>query len=408
MREHIIYIVRQRFDTTHQIKFSKIRHFSQDSNNHEIQKKCLNTILKDENTELQKFIDVSKLHRCAWCGEPNLKILFSFKLLQKQTKQTAQSVTTTYLLELCDFLYYEHDRSNYENLIIRKDDDMWGKHACFPLNNNCPRKGLNSNSIEYVQRQRGLSTEDAHSLILSRNSQPFYSHNHAQYDDYKIYQDRFRDKTEEEKQSLVDKQNFQRSLDGYIQKYGENEGRDKWLEIQKSKGLTLDKFVFMYGVDEGKRRYDDWIEKTRSQYETFVKRFGPDLAYQEWIKYKAKFSGQKFGQHYRTDRGELLRQQHEKNFYDIMKEYDLHLENYKMEINYPSSRLLTDFFFEDIGLYVEIAGLMQNHEYAEKMKFKQDNFGAIICLPYMSDMRILCKQIRKRIDDVRKNSDSID
>jgi hypothetical protein len=53
-----------------------------------------------------------------------------------------------------------------------------------------------------------------------------------------------------------------------------------------------------------------------------------------------------------------------------MKEYDLHLENYKMEINYPSSRLLTDFFFEDIGLYVEIAGLMQNHEYAEKMKFK--------------------------------------
>lgn len=42
-----------------------------------------------------------------------------------------------------------------------------------------------------------------------------------------------------------------------------------------------------------------------------------------------------------------------------MVEYDLHFENYKIEVNYPGSRYRTDFFFEDINMYIEIAGMME-------------------------------------------------
>lgn len=408
MKQYINYTVRSKLNDKIQITFQKNKkHFDQNSLNYEIQRKCLNTLLKAKNTELlSQFINLDKLHRCAWCGEYNLQIIFSFRVLSKHSKSTKTSENTDYLLELEDFFYCTHDRDNYTQMNIHDQHSNFTKFVCLPKNQSCSRSGLNPNSIEFVAKSRGVQESVANQIILKRNKQPFYRNNHVSEEDYAQYQDRFLGKSEEEKRALVDKQNHQRQLDGYIQKYGDEIGTRKWRAVQDKKVLTLEKFIFMYGQEEGPKRHNDWIAKATGSYENFVVRFGEN-AYEKWVDYLRKFQSNKFGKKSYTHKNELLRQSHERRFYDIMVEYDLHFENYKIEVNYPGSRYRTDFFFEDINMYIEIAGMMEISQYNKKMNTKKDTFGAVICGTSAVEMRLLCVEIRKRLDDVRKKFNSI-
>ena len=57
-----------------------------------------------------------------------------------------------------------------------------------------------------------------------------------------------------------------KTLEWYISSYGETEGTVRYLEVNKTKGITLPNMIKKYGEIEGKIRYDAWHEATQSRY----------------------------------------------------------------------------------------------------------------------------------------------
>ena len=62
-------------------------------------------------------------------------------------------------------------------------------------------------------------------------------------------------------------------------------------------------------------------------------------------------------------------------FYLKLKE---NIIDFIYEKNYPNSKLKFDFYLPKYDIYIEIAGLMNEKEYREKMKYKKEKFGSII------------------------------
>ena len=86
----------------------------------------------------------------------------------------------------------------------------------------CEGKKLNPNSIEFICKTRDISKEEAIQYIHARNKSPFYRDNHKTEEDYQKYQNIFlRLKDSHDLQNIIDKQNFSRSLQGYIERFGE-------------------------------------------------------------------------------------------------------------------------------------------------------------------------------------------
>ena len=57
-----------------------------------------------------------------------------------------------------------------------------------------------------------------------------------------------------------------KTLDWYIETYGEAEGASRYLEVNSRKGITIENMIKKYGALEGRIRYDAWHEATRSRY----------------------------------------------------------------------------------------------------------------------------------------------
>lgn len=272
----------------------------------------------------------------------------------------------------------------------------------------CSGKSLNANSVEFVMKSRKVSKDDAINIIHSRNRTPFYRINHQSNEEYSKQQNVFLRLTDKQKQKIVDKQNFSRSLNGYIQKYGEYTGTTKYYETQKKKGLNIDFWKNKYG-DKWNLYRNEWIDKTKQTEDNFIKRYGNDkgtklykeyknLVLKKTIESKTK-NGNMYGIIAYTDKGEILRSSHEIHFYELMKRFDLHKENYKIETNYPNSLKRCDFYFEDIDLYIEIAGMMRVNWYKESMDYKQKTFGCMIVEPH-DDMIKICKTIKEKLDAI--------
>lgn len=55
-------------------------------------------------------------------------------------------------------------------------------------------------------------------------------------------------------------------LEYFIEKYGEEEGRAKYVSVNKMKVLSYENFVRKYGKDEGERRWNAFVEDSKRQY----------------------------------------------------------------------------------------------------------------------------------------------
>jgi len=66
------------------------------------------------------------------------------------------------------------------------------------------------------------------------------------------------------------------SLDSFISRYGEDEGKRKYIEVNKLKSITINNMIRLYGENEGKRKYDEYIIKLKyaKTIEYFIKKYG--------------------------------------------------------------------------------------------------------------------------------------
>lgn len=102
-----------------------------------------------------------------------------------------------------------------------------------------------------------------------------------------------------------------------------------------------------------------------------------------------------------TPKGKLLRSNYEIEFYYQLIDIGLK-ENvdFLIENHYPNSSLKYDFYIKDIDLYVEIAGMMCNESYKEKMILKKEKFNSMIVTP--SELNKCIEIIKRKLSNVRK------
>lgn len=80
---------------------------------------------------------------------------------------------------------------------------------------------------------------------------------------------------EEKRNELIAKWSHSVSLEGMVERYGEEEGRRKHSEIQRKKANTLETFKGRYGEEEGERRYLEYVKsKDCMSEEYFKKKYG--------------------------------------------------------------------------------------------------------------------------------------
>lgn len=224
------------------------------------------------------------------------------------------------------------------------------------------------------------------------------------------------------------------SLAKCIKLYGEIEGRNrfddrqrKWLKSYNDKSIneitTIHKSKDCKTVTFFKRKYcDNWDEKYRTEYKNDVINSKQDLKtyvdelintsskihilssidnvidifktrHFEYLgvnkyefvtnrlekngfnfdfKHKPSIKNSGFSYISYTSCGKILRSSNEIYFYDLM-----HDEILDVGKSYENSRMKYDFLMKN-GDYIEIAGMMNDIKYKQKMKFKEDTFGSII------------------------------
>lgn len=160
------------------------------------------------------------------------------------------------------------------------------KYLCDNKECKCQRKKYNPNSIYFVSKAYRLSEKDANEYILSRNNSPFYFH-----------------KDRETKEEYSARQ--RRDLKYFIDKYGKQDGKKRYLErnkktgigntyeslvlkygeekanqICKSKAITLENMIKVHGKEDGEKAYQQWLERIgfASSYDGMVIRHGKEWA----------------------------------------------------------------------------------------------------------------------------------
>ena len=229
--------------------------------------------------------------KCAWCG----KIV---------------KFNTEYCIE---------DRNLF--VIVKFIEEL----ICFDTK-NCPRKGLNPNSIEYVSKAYNISKEEANRRILERNKSPFYRTNYASDEEYRIAQTRneqwyinqYEDGKErfikrnkaiservtkegmiryygKEKAEEICKRKDSCSREFYKRKFGEN--WEEEFEKRKRQCInTEETFILRYGLEEGLKKWQKHVEKISENNRERLKNTPKDL-----LRRRSKFSKEYFKERYNED-----------------------------------------------------------------------------------------------------------
>jgi hypothetical protein len=255
-------------------------------------------------------------------------------------------------------------------------------HFCF-LPGKCRGKKLNPNSKEFVAATRKVSEEEAVAIIHSRNTSPFYKENHSSLESYKKYQGTriTANKSSEEIQKILNKQNYSRSLEGYISRFGKEQGTERWKKIQSLKGITLNNLKRKHG-DKAEIVLAEWKSKICQSLNTFKARYGDEEGLKKYRDYLQKVIAHRtnaFGV-ISVEDGHVLRSNYERTFFNLLKEAGISTSQFLTDGYYPDSVSRYDFYFPDINLYVEIAGL-KNEKYEEKLEMKRKQFNPIIIRP---------------------------
>ena len=131
---------------------------------------------------------------------------------------------------------------------------------CYGENEHCQGIKMNPNSFEFISLVNKVSLEEAKILLKNNNGSPFYKENHNSENSYKEFQSR--------------------SVDNYIKKYGEELGRQKYLEhISKiSLSNSREGYIQKYGEDLGIKLFQEVSNKKDSMsLDFFIKKNNGDL-----------------------------------------------------------------------------------------------------------------------------------
>jgi len=77
------------------------------------------------------------------------------------------------------------------------------------------------------------------------------------------------------------------SLSSFIERYGELEGQERYLNYCSNKGVTIDKMKSLYGEYEGQVRYDEWRKSCKHDLNFFITKYGLDegrVRYDAWVE----------------------------------------------------------------------------------------------------------------------------
>jgi hypothetical protein len=100
-------------------------------------------------------------------------------------------------------------------------------------------------------------------IIHKRNKSPFYKTNYKNEEDYKNYQSLNKRLNEEEYSKYIKNLKYSKTINYYIEKYGEKEGEIKWKEMNKKKDSMSLKF---------------WLSKYDNDYKKAIKRHKERIA----------------------------------------------------------------------------------------------------------------------------------
>lgn len=176
------------------------------------------------------------LKRCIFCGE-----LVNFKLEP-----------------------FVKDNKVYGRVIYGKKDKVCGHHVT-ETSKNCKSKKLNPNSIEYVSKVFGVSTEEANQIILRRNKSPFYKTNFSSEEEYRkaqsrgveFYKKKYGDEWEEKYLQANHNKSIGHKYETYVQKYGVAHADEL---MKKHDSMSIQFHKKKYGKD-WKRHYEERCEK---------------------------------------------------------------------------------------------------------------------------------------------------
>lgn len=145
---------------------------------------------------------------------------------------------------------------------------------------NCVGKALNNNSKEFVKIAYGFETiEEAHEYLLKRNKSPFYKHNHASEEDYKLYQKRDEKwfiENDKDWKAYRERQAYTNTLPYFVELYGEIDGIAKYKEINSSKdSSSLSANIKRYGEVEGLNKFLEKCENCESKsVKYYIRKYG--------------------------------------------------------------------------------------------------------------------------------------
>lgn len=300
---------------------------------------------------------------CAFCSRKFKRFTYNHQVLSVDKFQKRRNAYEVYLIEITG--------------VVWKDDNLYCKST------ECSGKHLNPNSVDFVSVTRGISRDEALALIHERNNSPFYSKNHDSIEAYINYQNvHARANDKQRSIEIIEKQNFSRSLQGYIQRFGLDDGTRRWNLIQSQKGITVENLSRIYDTDTALAVYEKWKSDTRNTLENFIRRYGEFEGHEKWLAYK-ELNSQNFrpnnglyGKRCEVD-GIRFYSMMERDFYLKLKSKNFHWP-VKHDVVYPGTLMRSDFYFPMIDVHVEIAGSWHISGYSERMQLKQDLFSCWI------------------------------
>jgi hypothetical protein len=161
-------------------------------------------------------------------------------------------------------------RTTQEGFILRtgskKEYEKW-RTKSVSNRKGVPEKDTNPLFLEYWFK-KGFSLEDAEKAISLRNIRDLtYFINKYGVDSGTL-----------KYSSMCEKRKKSSSLEGYIKKYGELNGREKFIKITVSKNVSLKKQIERYGDTIGKEKHNQRIDRMLNSYDKIEFRNGSKIA----------------------------------------------------------------------------------------------------------------------------------
>ncbi len=83
-----------------------------------------------------------------------------------------------------------------------------------------------------------------------------------------------------------------KTLNYYIEKFGDAEGGEIFKNIQNKKATTLNNLIKKYGKEMGTKKYNEWTykQKNKNSIKYYIDKYGYDEGTEKWFKKNDKIS----------------------------------------------------------------------------------------------------------------------